>query len=151
MNIDFAQIPKWLLAGALALIAAILFYVIVWPGKPVRLGWLGVFEVVNPVSTPPIIAGQWNGSGLDLQSAGGRLAARVQDRAVRINYASYGFTTPPAIVFGSKEGSRAYVHELTTEYVDVYAQTIDDGRANGTITPTLRFWFQLIPMERTPQ
>ena len=41
MNIDFGQAPKWIFSVAALLVAAVLFYTLVWPAYRVDLGVLG--------------------------------------------------------------------------------------------------------------
>ena len=101
----------------------------------------------NPPPANGIIAGHYNGGGLDNLTSGSSLTTSIAGPAVRISFAGHNFTNAPIVMLTTKHGYHVYIRDWNKDYVDVITQTINDGRANGSVLTNLEFWFTITPRE----
>ncbi|MBU3890965.1 hypothetical protein [Methylosinus sp. KRF6] len=91
------------------------------------------------------ISGHYNGAGLDSLTPESGVRSSIAGPFVRISFDSYNFKSRPVVLLTTREGWHVYIHEITNDHVDVVTQTIDDGRANGSVLTNKDFWFQIVP------
>ncbi|TRL30835.1 hypothetical protein FM996_15360 [Methylosinus sporium] len=91
------------------------------------------------------ISGHYNGAGLDSLTPESRVRSSIAGKFVRISFDSYNFKSLPVVLLTTREGWHVYIHDITNDHVDVLTQTIDDGRANGSMLTDKEFWFQIVP------